>query len=177
MMLFKLCKDSKIIMHPEALALCSEFGVLNQQEMLYVILSTDYCSIFSQYPEDERSRRSCYHSFGDYILDIGKRPKIQAAVNAYNSLQYNPKIEQVRKYQQKIDDLLEELITLPSNGKAINDNMAATDKLRKGIRELEQEVLESYQEENSKLVGGGERSFLEKMQANKALYHLVTKKK
>ncbi len=144
--------------------------------MLFVILAVDYNSPFSQFTEDERLRRASFHVWSDYILNIEKSPKIKAAMEAYNSLQYNPKIEQARVYQNKINQLLEELITLPSNGKAIKDNMDATEKLRAGIRELEQEVIEAYQEEN-RLVGGGERSFIEKIMRNKAYYESVIKKK
>jgi len=176
MMLFQLDRESKAIIHPEILKFVSEFSVLNNSEMLFVILATDYCSIFAQFTEDERIRRSCYHIWGDYFPDIEKRPKVAAAMQAYNSLQYSPKIEQARVYQNKINQLLEELITLPSNGKAIKDNMDATEKLRAGIRELEQEVVEMYQEEN-RIVGGGERTFLEKIMKNKAYYESVIKKK
>ncbi len=176
MLLFQLDKSNRVILHPEMLKMCREFTVLDNQEMLFVILATDYCSIFSQFTEDERIRRACYHSHGDYIVDIEKRPKIAAAIIAYNSLQFNPKMEQARVYQNKINALLEELIGLPSNGKAIKDNMDATEKLRAGIRELENEVVEMYQEEN-RLVGGGERTFIEKIMKNKAYYESVIKKK
>ncbi len=173
--LFKLDRENKVILHPHIIQLCGEFQVLSQQELLYVILRTDYNSIFSQFTEDERIRRSSYHSFGDYI-DLESKPKIRAAVSAYNSLQYSPKQEQARVYQNKINQLLEDLMT-ETSAKAIRENMDATEKLRAGIRELEQEIIEAYQEENVRLVGGGERSFLEKCLANKALYTSVTKKK
>ena len=175
-MLFQLDKQSKVIIHPEILKMVNEFNVLDNREMLFVILYADYNSIFSQFTPDERCRKSTYHVWGDYILDILKRPKINAAINAYMSLQYNPKLEQVRVYQNKINDLLNALMGL-TTGKEIKDNMDATEKLRAGIRELEQEVIESYQEENRVLVGGGERSFLEKVMANKALYASIIKKK
>ncbi len=175
-LLFKLDKDSKIILHPEVLQLCSELSVLSQQEMLYVILRTDYCSIFAQFTEDDRARRACYHSFGDYIPDIDKRPKIKAAIAAYNSLQYSPKQEQVRVYEKKIALLLEELEDL-SDSKKINDNMLATSRLRAGINELEHEIIAKYQEEEGDIVGGGERTFLEKIMKNKAYYESITKKK
>ncbi len=177
MQLFKLDKENKVVLHPEMLKMCSEFSVLSNSEMLFVILAVDYNSIFSQFTEDERLRRASFHVWSDYILNIEKSPKIKAAMEAYNSLQYSPKIEQARVYQNKINQLLEELITLPSNGKAIKDNMDATEKLRAGIRELEQEVIEAYQEENRLIIGGAERSFLEKIKNNKAQYQLITKKK
>ncbi len=175
-MLFQLSKDHKVIIHPEILKFVSEFSVLSNQEMLFVILATDYCSIFAQFTSDERLRRACYHVYGDYIIDIEKSYKIQAAIQAYNSLQYNPKLEQVKVYQNKINQLLVELEDL-SDSKKINDNMTATSKLRAGIRELEQEVIEMYQEEEGDLVGGGERTFIEKIMKNKAYFDSIVKKK
>lgn len=175
MLLFQLNKDNKILIHPEAVALCTELSVLNQQELLYVILRTDYSSIFAQFTEDDRKRRSSFHAYGDYV-DVEKSPKVRAAIEAYNSLQYSPKIEQCRVYEKKIVLLLEELEGL-SDSKKINDNMVATSRLRAGIRELEQEVIDKYQEEQGNLVGGGERTFIEKIMKNKAYYESVIKKK
>ncbi len=173
--LFKLDKESKVILHPEAIQLCPELSVLSQDETLFVILLTDYNSIFSQFTEDERFRRSSLHVWGDYLLDVINKPKVKNAIQAYKSLQYSPKIEQIRVYQNKINLLLYELSSL-SSAVNIKSNMDATKLLRSAIHELEQEVLESYQEEN-RLVGGGKRSFLEKIQANKSYYESVIKKK
>lgn len=175
MMLFKVDKNNKVLLHPECVKLCPEFNVLSQEEIVFIVLVYDYNSPFSQLIEEERIRRAMFHIWNDNKLDLLGKQKIKNAISAYKGFQYNPKIEIVNTYQKKISMLLEELEGL-SSGELIKKNMEATSRLRAGIRELEQEIIESYQEEGT-LMAGAELSFLEKIQKNMEYYKSVIKKK
>ena len=93
---------------------------------------------------------------------------------------YNQKVQASYKvankaYQAKIEELNTAMggVTSPD---LIKKTIESINLLRKSIRELEQEVLAVYEEEG-KMVGGGERSFLENMLKNQELYKQVVKKK
>jgi hypothetical protein len=104
--LFHLDQKNNTILHPEAVRLCPELGLLNEKEVLFIILAFDYNSIYKQYPERQRLSKAIWHVFGDNnpkFLEEDKREKrIQAAINAYKSLQYNRNEELISIYQQKI---------------------------------------------------------------------------
>lgn len=161
------------ILHPDAVKLFPGFNILSTEEVLFIILAYDYCSPYAAFVEDDRLRRASLHVWADNRLDILKKQKIKNAIDAYKSLQYNPKIELTKSYQKKIDQLTDGMDSLAPE--KIKATLESINLLRKSIRELEQEVLAVYEEEG-KLVGGGERSFLENMHKNRELYKKVIQK-
>jgi len=158
------------ILHPDAVKLFPGFKRLTENEILYIVLAYDYCSPYSHFTLDDRRRRATMHVWNDNKLpELDKRQDIQFAIDVYKSLQYNPKEELAKTLQRRVEQL----------SGSIEDGSAAVEKtvkdirlLRDEIKSLENEVLIAYQEEG-KLIGGGQRSFLETLQKNKELYESV----
>lgn len=173
--LIHINEKSKTILHPDAVKLFPGFNVLSQDEILFIVLAYDYCSPYAAFTEDERLRRASMDVWSDNKADIVNKQKIRNAIEAYKGLQYNPKIELSRSYQKKIDELNVAMSGV-SSADLIKKTIESINLLRKSIRELEQEVLAVYEDEG-KMVGGGERSFLENMHKNKELYNKVIAKK
>lgn len=176
-MSYLICIDPKSnqVLHPEVMKLCDSFIALNEKEMLYVVLFADYNSIYKQLPEHERRRRAMWHAFGENESELIETRRILQAVDDYKSLQYNPKIELIRRYQKKIDSLLETLDedTSSTNGQK---NVAFINSLRLNIRELENEVDEQNRADGV-IRGDRQLSFLEKALSNRKHYLAITAKK
>lgn len=174
--LIKINESTNEILRPDAVTLFPGFKKLKEDEILFIVLAYDYDSPFAQFTEEDRLRRASLHVWND---DTGgkilERIDIKFAINAYKGLQYNPKIDLTRTYQKKINDLELSMESITDGG-LIDKTLKAINTLRAAIRDLEKETLQMYIEEG-KLIGGGQRSFLEKMQKDKALYDSVTKKK
>lgn len=173
--LIHINEKSNTLLHPDAVKLFPGFNVLSNEEVLFIVLAYDYCSPFAGFTEDERLRRASLHIWADNKLDLIGKQKIKNAIEAYKGLQYNPKIELSRSYQKKIDELNGAMAGVTSPD-LIKKTIESINLLRKSIRELEQEVLSVYEEEG-KMVGGGERSFLENMHKNRELYKKVVQKR
>ena len=175
-LLFLVNKDQTAVLHPEVIKLCPLLGTLSEKEQLYVILFADYNSPYKQYPEHERRRKAMWQAFQENETDLVLSATIAAAVNDYISLQYNPKIETARVYQQKVDEL-QQALTIESswtNMKKIGD---AIDDLNKRIGILQKDY-ELEMQKTGVIKGNMTQSFLEKLQANKKLYDsLVNKSK
>ena len=168
--LIHINEKTNSILHADVVKLFPGFKKLSEDEVLYIVLTYDYCSPYSHFTLDDRRRRATMHVWNDNKLpELDKRQDIQFAIEAYKSLQYNPKEELAKALQNRVTQL----------SAGIEDGSAPIEKtvkdialLRKEIKSLEQEVLLAYQEDG-KLVGGGQRSFLESLQRNKDLYESV----
>lgn len=164
-----------LVLRPEVVKLSSELGVLNEDELLYVILVYDYFSIYRQFPEEDRIRKAMIHVWNDNNPKILDSPKVNRAIEAYKSLQYNPKIEQVARYQKKIEQMLE-VVDNETSVTAIKNAREIISGLRKDIIELESEVADSIRKQG-KIMGNMERSWLEEIMDRKAYYEKVIAKK
>jgi hypothetical protein len=174
-MLFYLNDSNQAILHPDAIHLCPELSVLEDKEVLIVVLAYDYKSPFRQFTEPDRKRKALIHVYGNDDRDLFQRDKIKQAVEAYNSLQYNPKIELVYTYQSKIDTLQDEFAKA-TDEKEISRIIKSINAIRESIRDLETEVYDEVAKEG-KIVGGRDLSFLEKWQRNKDRYKALMKNK
>lgn len=173
--LFSCDTKNNAILHPEVVKLCPSFNALNEKETLYVVLYADYSSLYKQHPERERKRKAIWHAFGDNESELVETPRILAAVEDYISLQYNPKTETIRKYQQKIDKFLLQLDTDDSPTSVTKiDGAIAT--LNKRINDMQMEVDDKSLDEGV-LKGGRTKSFLEKIMSNRKYYESVIGKK
>jgi len=97
------------------------------------------------------------------------------AVNAYLSLQYNPKLELIKTYENKIS-AMQELIEVETAESKIKSCLNIIKELRKSISDLENDILDSYLQEGQ-LVGGADLSWLEVLVKNRQLYLAKTAKK
>lgn len=166
---------NRVVLHPEVVKIIPSLGTLTEQELLYVILYADYNSPYKQFPDHERKRKAMWHAFDENESELIESPKMLMAVQDYISLQYNPKIEVIRNYQQKIDKLLLQLQEddAPSSIKKIDD---AIDSLRKRIDIMQNEV-DSQTQNEGVIKGKMTLSFLEKAMANVKYYKSITAKK
>lgn len=174
-MLFYLDENNQALLHPDAIKLCPELTVLDDKETLAIILAYDYKSPYRQFTDADRRRKALNHVYQTDSKDIFERDKIKQAVDAYMSLQYNPKIELVYVYQSKIDNLQEEFIKA-TDEREISRIIKSINAIRESIRDLETEVYDEVAKDG-KIVGGGSLSFLEKFQRNKDAYKALMKKK
>lgn len=173
--LFSVDTKNNVCLHPEVIKLCPSFLALNEKETLYVVLYADYSSLYKQHPERERKRKAIWHAFGDNEAELVETPRILVAIDDYMSLQYSPKIETIKKYQQKIDKLLLQLDEDDSPASITKiDGAIAT--LNKRINDMQMEVDEKILDEGI-LKGGRTKSFLEKIMANRKYYESVIGKK
>lgn len=170
--LFYVDEKQNLIIHPEVVKLCPSFQALDEKEVLYVVLAYDYCSIYRQQPEHIRKQKAMWHAFNENEHEIVESSRVLAAVKDYISLQYNPKIETARVYQQKIDKMLE-LLREDNSPTSIKKTTDAITSLRQNIQALEKEVDEQIVNDGV-VKGKMTLSYLEKLQANMKRYRDIT---
>lgn len=174
-LLFYCDEKAGIILRPDCYKLSPILSKLDEKEMLFVILSQDYHSIYRQFPEQDRIRRAMFHVFDDNKPELLKDQRILDAIEAYRSLQYNPDIEQVNRFQKKIESLLLKLEQ--DDSPSLNKNtMSVIAELRKNIRDIENEVVETTKDEGQ-IKGNKNLSFLEKLMRSQKIYETVIAKK
>lgn len=176
-MSYLICIDPRAnqILHPEILKLCDSFIALDEKEMMYVVLYTDYNSIYKQLPEHERKRRAMWHAFNENEHDVVESLRIKNAIEDYMSLQYNPKIDLINRYQKKIDALLDHL-DADDSPTSIGKTTSAIASLRENIKALQNEVDEQNRADGV-IKGDRQLSFLEKVLSNKKQYKAIIAKK
>lgn len=176
-MSYLICIDHKTnqILHPEVMKLVDSFAMLDEKEMLYVVLFTDYNSIYKQFPEHERRRRAMWHAFNENEDELIGSQKILRAIEDYKSLQYNPKEELITRFQKKIDSFLE-LLDEDSSPTSVQNITKAINTLRDNIRDLQYEIDEKYRADGQ-IKGNRELSYLEKLKSNQKQYLAVVAKK
>ena len=173
--LFYVDEKNNCLLRPDCYKLSPELSVLTEKEVFFIILAYDYQSIYRQFPEHDRIRKAMFHAFDDNVPGLLEKTSIRIAIEAYKSLQYDPKIELARRYQRRIDSMLE-LLDVDTSPTSIEKTSKAIDTLRKTIRELEQEVSESVKDKGV-IKGGMELSFIEEIMQNKKYYESVIAKK
>lgn len=181
-LLFTLDIKNKIVLRPACYKLCPELSALDEKELMVIVLAFDYWSPLRRYNESDRIRRTLLMVYDDnnpkLLKALEERPahdRITNAVEAYKSLQYDPKIALAEKYQQTVNDL-QESINANLGDKELQNKLVNIDRLRKSIMALEQEITDDIIEKG-RLQGDGELSYLEEMQGNAKLYATVTRKK
>jgi len=174
-LLFYVDAERGTVLHPEVVKLCPSLSVLSEEEVMYVVLFTDYHSPYKQLPEHERKRRAMEHAFSDSEFDIIESERIKIAIIDYNSLQYSPRIEAARGFQKKIDNLL---LTLQEDNAAtsIKKTIETIDLLRKNIMVYEREYDDEIQKKGV-LKGKMTMSWLEEIMSNQKRFKSVTDKK
>lgn len=174
--LFYIDKKNNTVLHEDCVRLIPELGTLNEQETLVIVLAYDYHSPYHQFPLEDRQRKALIHVYkGSSPEGFFKKKKIEVAIEAYKSLQYNHKRETIIKYREKVD-LLTDLLMDTNEEKKIKEITSSTKELRRYIKELEEEV-DSDVFEEGKITGNKELSWLEQMKENQDYYKSVIKPK
>ncbi len=180
--LFHIDAKNNTVLRPECVKLCPELSALDQDELLFIIKAFDHFSPLRRYPEQDRIRRSMldvWHDNKPKMLSAieGGDPhhRINVAIRAYKSLQYDPKIELMQTYQETVDQI-RTTISPDLSDKEMKSKLENIVQLRGHIKALEAEVTEAVLDEGQ-LKGDQELSYLERIQRNKTLYEYVTTKK
>lgn len=170
--LFNIDKKGSVIFINEAMDLSPELRFLNQSERLYLVLSTDYYSIYRQFPENERKIKSLNHvsTVLNEMVNSGTQ-KMLIAISCYKSMQYDIRREQVAVYKMKLQQLDNDLRDASSSS-AIKNIMESKTLLKKAIDEMETEIETALEVKNT-LKGGGTNSLLERLKANKEMYRKI----
>jgi hypothetical protein len=170
--LFYFDEKNHLILHPDCVRLCPELSLIKDKELLWIILAYDYYSPYHQFPERDRERRACWHVFDDDIVqDLKNKTSVKNAISKYLGLQWNPKIEYIRRYEVKIEKLLN-LLDAEDSPSQIDKINKSIDSLRKTIIGLQNEVVVDVK--NKAVVKGGvELSLLEQLQSNMKQYNQV----
>ena len=176
-MSYLICINEKTneVLHPEVVKLVDSFSLLSNNEMLYVVLYTDYNSIYKQFPEHERSRRAMWHAFNENVQDVIQSDRIQIAIKDYTSLQFDPDIELMNRFQVKIDRLLD-ILDKEDAPSSIQKTTMAINSLRDNIVALRNKTNDQIKADG---VIKGDRilSFLERLQSNKKRYLATIQKR
>lgn len=160
--LFQLNKKHTAVINEDAVKLCPEMAKLNPKQALFVILFKDYASPYHQQPEHERLLRAKRQAFGTSENEVEKDPLVIAAMKAYDSLQYDPRQIQMRRYGDKVIKLTDDVFD-SENPKEIAVIDGAIEVLNKRLIAIQKELAE-LAEEKSVLRGGQRESFLEEIQ-------------
>lgn len=171
--LFYVDEKNATILRPSCYKLCPELSMLEEKDILFIVLSTDYHSIYRQFPEHERIKKAMFHAYDKYDSAILEKTSIRIGIEAYKSLQYDRKIEFADRLQKKIDNILD-IIEGEDNAKSITDKLKTIDDLRRTIKGLENEITESILNKGQ-IKGDQDLSWLEELQSNRK-YYLSLKK-
>jgi hypothetical protein len=166
--LFYFDSRSNTVIHPDAIKLCPELSVLTEDETLCLILFVDNFSPFRQFAEQERLYRASMHVFSDNNPKLFNSLKWQSAVEAYKKLQFNPKLDLISTYQNKIKEM-QTTIEAETSVTGIEKAIKTINMLRQQILELENEVSDQLMKDGQ-VKGGSELSFIEVWMRNKELY-------
>jgi len=163
--LFYVDEKDKLLLRPEALKLKEELRVLNKDEIYFIVMYCDYHSPYHQLPEIQRRNNAMWEAFGENMPNLLEKPKIKAAIEAYTALQYNDKIELIKKIRAKIDRISDSFLDVSEDDKtstADSNRIKTITQLRAYVRELEQEVAQEMKDEGQ-IKGDSELSLLENM--------------
>lgn len=178
-----LDERKKLILRPDCIAMCPALMGLDDREVLVIALIYDNYSTLRRYNESDRIRRAILQIYENdnnpkllsALEDPQPNHRITNAVNAYKSLQYDPKVALMNKYQQMINDLQEKM-SISDGNTALKNNLASMELLRKSIQGLENEITDDVISQGV-LKGDQENSLLEIWQKNRKLYQAMFEKK
>jgi hypothetical protein len=174
-MLFYTDKEGKVILHPDAYKVCPEFKVLNEKDMLYVILFTDYYSHFAQFPEMERKKKARGWVYGMKAEDPQKRPEIREAIELYNDLQFDEDRHLYRVYQNKMRNL-QLLYQNETDPDRSDKYLKAIENLKKSMADLHRQISSNTRVEYV-LKGDKKMSFLEKLRKKKKYAEMIKERR
>lgn len=167
-MLFKINKDERIVVNPDALMLCPELKKLQrkkeEKKILYIIYAFDYESPYHRFPEAERIKKSIGSIFGGKPPDDLDSDEMKLCIQEYKSLQFDVRYETMKAYEEKIMKLNIELLS-EAAPKRVSDIDTAIVTLENRIKKIQRDIY-TDEEANRVIQGGGKMSFVEKWQEN-----------
>lgn len=161
--LFRIDSKRKLVVDKDAAKMVPEFKNLKTEQLMYIVLAYDYRSKFHQWPEEERRRKACSEVYGTADGTPEESKLMQKAIEGYMGLQYDPRIETIKAYSNKIFKLNQMLQDEDISAKGISDNVKAVEQLTSSMEAIRKEV-DSEQQREIELRGEGSKlSFIEKI--------------
>lgn len=176
MFLISINKKGNKILHPDAAKLHPVIGSLTEDELCCIVLGYDYYSPYRQLAEQERLNRARAQLFSNKRAGFWAEEKIRTASEAYISLQYDPRREEVKIYLEKITTM-NEAIRASDSPVTIAQYTKINKELRTTINKIEEELLMEEEKESIIIQGGGNLSFLERMMRNRDAYAELIRKR
>lgn len=165
--LFRITKTG-VLLDSDCKKLCKVLNKLSQKEFHALILWLDYDSKFKMYPSVEMRRKACLEVFGDSKYNLELNPLMPAAIEEYNSLQYDIRRETIKVYQTKIATCQQDLLNEESTKKTL-DLMGIIRGLTSEIKDIQRQI--DSDESAVSIRGGGSISFIEQYQLNQVQYN------
>lgn len=167
--LYQLNKKKTVVIDEEAAKLCPELAKVNSKQLLFIVLYCDYNSPYHQLTEKERMLRAKRQVWGSSEETPELLKEVQEAMNAYMSLQYDPRRAQLSNYREKMTNLSNDMLN-ESDPRKIGLLDDAIEVLQKRAEKIEKELNEMNMVEQE-LKGGQTLSLLEKWQKNQLEYN------
>lgn len=159
---FKVDKDFRVILNPEAVKLVPELAGINEKELLYVICVVDYeSSPFRKKPLDERRILASRKYFKGKDWESVETDRIKMAMDAYKDLVFDIRRETIDKYKRRVLLLQKESLEDDIQLARLKDIDSAITFLTQRIDKLQHELDIEEQSENVKIKGGRKLSFVE----------------
>jgi hypothetical protein len=166
-MLFAFSQKKGVFIYPQALKLTNKLKKMSAEQQMFIMAAYDYNSPFHQHPEDERIRMAA-STYLKGTKDPLAIKGMEAAIEEYCALQYDPKRETIRNYNNKIASLNK--ILIKSNiPKDIVELDKAIEMLLKRQRDLQSEIDKSL--DVVEIKGQGSLSTVEMFQRRMEEYH------
>lgn len=169
-MLFYTDKKGKVVLHKEVYDFVPEFKKLDEKEMLYVILSTDYFALFHQYPPNERKLKAKRWVYGNDKINFDTNHKIIEAIKLYSRIQYDEKRHSINVFLEK-KSKLEIAFQNEENPEKSTKYLDALQNVQKVIDRYKSEITIDLQTA-AILKGGKKKSLIEVMASNGKLYDI-----
>ncbi len=160
-----MLQDQTIGLVPELFTLYKhkDYG---SKAIKWIVSMYDYKSPYRNLPEKDRMESVTKDVFGKKSHYILKKPIVLEAVEKYKKLQYDPLIEQFRVFDKKLVQFNEYIEAMPvtgDNATELQKVMIGIDKIMEAREKLRNLILTRNEDEN-RIHGGGELSFIELMQ-------------
>lgn len=175
--LFYIDFDKNVVLRPDAARLCKELAVIGEDELLFIILAYDNFSPFRKFPEEDRKRKAMVQVWGESRTEIFNKQIIKDAIYAYQSLQYDQRVDTINDYRSSIDTIRQQMREdKDGSSLVLTKRIEAISKLNKAINELEAEVTNTVIQKGQ-IKGNQELSFVEELMKNQKYFNSVVQKK
>lgn len=165
MPVFKVDRNYKIMVNPEAARLVPELQSLSMDQLWYVILVVDYVDgPFRKKPLEERRILASRKIFGK-DKTMQESEKVKNAMEAYKGLVFDIRRETADALKSKIQKLHKELLEPNATARTIEQVDKSISFLEKRIASIERD-LDIEEQEHIELKAGRELSMIEIWQRN-----------
>lgn len=169
MAVFKVDSNFKAILNPEAVKLVPELSALTEEEVLYVILTEDYCDgPFRKKPYEERRSLAIKKVFGERNVNL-ETDKIRLAADGYRSLVFDIRRETRDVYLKKISLYQKEAMSVSIEFKRLKELDQMIQYLEERVASIDKS-LEGDDMSDIKLKGGRKLSYIEIWQQRQVEY-------